>query len=388
MNIHEYQAKQILSRYGIKIPRGGVAFNLRDAEEITRAIGPGPFMVKAQVHAGGRGKGGGVRLAKDQAEMIGIARRMFGMRLMTPQTGGQGKPVSRVLVEESLPISRELYLGVTLDRRREKIVVIASSAGGMEIEEVGAKSPEKIFRMFLEPGCGLTLAQGRELALRMGLEGGEIGAAAAAAMGLCRAFVDRDCTLAEINPLIVTPSGKLIALDAKMNIDDNSLYRHQDLAALRDIEQEDPRDVEAGRLNLNYVNLTGNIGCIVNGAGLGMATLDILRCYGGEPANFLDAGAGASHEVVKNAFHILASDPKVKGILINMFGGITRCDVYARGIVDAIHESPLQVPLVVRLEGTNVEMGRKILEESGQNIVYAHSMQDAAQRIIGLVKSN
>ncbi len=388
MNIHEYQAKQILARSGIKIPRGGVAFNLRDAEEIIRSIGPGPFVVKAQVHAGGRGKGGGIRVAKNRDEMIGIARRMFGMRLITPQTGSQGKPVSRVLVEESLPIARELYLGVILDRSRQKIVVIASSEGGMEIEEVAAKSPDRIFKMFVEPGCGLGLDQARQLALDMGLEGGGIGVGAATAIALCRIFVDKDCTLAEINPLVVTPSGKIIALDAKMNIDDNALYRHPELAALRDIEQEDPRDVEAGRLNLNYVNLFGNIGCIVNGAGLGMATLDILRYYGGEAANFLDAGAGASHEVVKNAFHILAADPKVKGILINMFGGITRCDVYARGIVDAIQESPLTMPLVVRLEGTNVETGRKILEESGQNIIYAATMQEAAQRIIGLVKGN
>jgi succinyl-CoA synthetase beta subunit len=388
MNIHEYQAKQVLARYGIATPRGGVAFNLRDAEEITREIGPGPFMVKAQVHAGGRGKGGGIRKAKDLPEMIGIARRMFGMRLITPQTAAQGRPVSRVLVEESLPITRELYLGVTLDRSRQKIVVIGSSAGGMEIEEVAAKFPDKIFKMFVEPGCGLSLSQARDLALSMGLEGAAIGVAAATSIGLCKAYVEKDCTLAEINPLGVTAGGKIIALDAKMNIDDNSLYRHADLAALRDIEQEDPRDVEAGRLNLNYVNLTGNIGCIVNGAGLGMATLDILHYYGGEAANFLDAGAGASHEVVKNAFHILAADPKVKGIFINMFGGITRCDVYARGIVDALNEEPLRVPLVVRLEGTNVEMGRNILQEAAQNIIYAASLEEAAQRIIGLVKAN
>jgi succinyl-CoA synthetase beta subunit len=386
MNIHEYQAKEILARHGIRIPRGHVAFDLRDAEAAAQGIGMGPFIVKAQVHAGGRGKQGGVRKAKDPAEVREIARAMFGMRLVTPQSGPQGKPVSRVLVEESLPIAQELYLGAAIDRKQGKVVVLGCSEGGMEIEEVGARSPEKIHKLAVDSGCGFTYFQGRKLAIDMGLQGGTIGKAAAVAFALFRAFLDCDCSLAEINPLGVTARGELLALDAKMTIDDNALYRHPELQALRDIEQEDPRDVEATRLNLNYINLTGNIGCIVNGAGLGMATLDLLKYYGGEAANFLDAGAGATQDMIRNAFGILRADPKVKGIFINMFGGITRCDSYAQGVVDALRERPLRIPLVVRMEGTNVELGRKILEESGLSIVTFKGMREAAQKIIELVK--
>lgn len=388
MNIHEYQAKEILARYGVKIPKGRVALNLREAEAVAREIGPGPFVIKAQVHAGGRGKAGGVRIAKDISEVGGIARGMFGMKLISPQTGPQGKPVSRVLVEEGIAISRELYLGVTIDRALGKVVVIGCPEGGMEIEELGARSPEKIHEMVVEPGCGFNLFQGRKIAMAMGLEGGNIGKGAAIVCALERAFRENDCSLAEINPLVLTSRGELVALDAKMNIDDNALYRHPDLMALRDVEQEDPRDVEASKLNLNFINLSGNIGCIVNGAGLGMATLDILRYYGGEPANFLDAGAGATKDIIQNAFTILNSDPKIKGILINMFGGITRCDTYAQGIVDAIREKPLTVPLVVRMEGTNMELGRKILAESGLNILFAPSMKEGAQKIVELVKKS
>jgi succinyl-CoA synthetase beta subunit len=386
MNIHEYQAKEILSRCGVKIPRGHVAFDLRDAEAAAQGIGQGPFVVKAQVHAGGRGKGGGIQKAKDPDEVREIARSMFGMRLVTPQSGPRGKPVSRVLVEECLPISHEFYLGVTIDRKQGKVVVIGCSEGGMEIEEISRKFPGKIVKVAMDSGCGFTNFQGRKLSIDMGLQGPVIGKGAALAGALVRAFMDCDCSLAEINPLILTPRGDLVALDAKMNVDDNALYRHPELMALRDIEQEDPRDVEAGRLNLNYINLFGNIGCIVNGAGLGMATLDLLKYYGGEPANFLDAGAGATKDVIRNAFGLLRSDPKVKGIFINMFGGITRCDSYAQGVVEALRERPLTIPLVVRMEGTNVELGRKILEESGLNILTYKSMREGAQKIIELVK--
>jgi succinyl-CoA synthetase beta subunit len=387
MNIHEYQGKEILARYGVRIPQGHVAFDLRDAEAAAQAIGMGPFVVKAQVHAGGRGKAGGIQKAKDPAEVREIARSMFGTRLVTPQSGPQGKPVSRVLVEEALPIEKEFYLGVTIERKQGKVVVIGCSEGGVEIEEVSRRTPEKVHKLTVESGCGFTNFQGRRLALDMGLQGPVIGKGAAVTSALVRAFMDCDCSLAEINPLALTKRGDLVALDAKMNIDDNALYRHPELMALRDIEQEDPRDVEASRLNLNYINLVGNIGCIVNGAGLGMATLDLLKYYGGEPANFLDAGAGATKDMIRNAFGLLRSDPKVRGIFINMFGGITRCDSYAQGIVDALRERPLTIPLVVRMEGTNVELGRKILEESGLNILTYKSMREAAQKIIDLVKA-
>jgi len=388
LNIHEYQAKEIISRYGVKIPRGKVALTVAEAERAAATIGPGPFVVKAQIHAGGRGKRGGIWKAKDPYEVAQAARQMIGMKLATLQTGAEGKPVSRVLVEESLPIARELYLGVTIDRQPGKVSVIGCSEGGMEIEEVGARSPEKIQKEIVDPGFGFTFFQGRKLALAMGLEGANIGKGATIAHALFRAFMDNDCTLAEINPLALTTAGELVALDVKMDIDDNALFRHPELLALRDFEQEDPRDVEAERLNLRFISLPGNIGCIVNGAGLGMATLDLLRYYGGEPANFLDAGAGASKDVIRNALGLLCSDPKVKGIFVNMFGGITRCDSYAQGIVDAIRENPLTVPLVVRMEGTNVELGRKILEESGLNITTYQSMREAAQKIIKLVKED
>jgi len=387
MNIHEHQAKEILARHGVKVPRGKVAFSLPEAEAAAISLGPGPFVLKAQIHAGGRGKGGGIRKAKDLIEIRKIGREMFGMNLVTPQTGPQGKPVNRLLVEEALPVVRELYLGVTIDRRAGRVAIMGSAAGGMEIEEVAARTPEKIHTILMDPGCGFTFFQGRKIALGMGLEGALIGEGAARAAGLYRAFWENDCTLAEINPLVLAAPGELVALHGKMSLDDNAVYRHPELLSLRDLEQEDPRDVEAARLGLHtYVNLTGNIGCIVNGAGLGMATLDLLHYYGGEAANFLDAGAGASKEVIQNAFTLLNSNPKVKGILINMFGGITRCDSYAQGVVDALREKPLRVPLVIRMEGTNVELGRKILADSGLDIVYAVHMREAAQKIISLAK--
>jgi succinyl-CoA synthetase beta subunit len=389
MNIHEYQAKEILARYGVKIPRGKVAFSIPEAEAAAHSIGPGPFVVKAQVHAGGRGKAGGIRRAKDLTEIREAGRKMFGMKLITPQTGPEGKPVNRILLEEALPIVREHYLGIAIDRRSGRVAIIGSSEGGMEIEEVAARTPEKIHTTLMEPGCGFTYFQGRKLALGMGLEGGQIKGGAEVAASLYRAFWENDCTLAEINPLVVTGRGELVGLDAKMNFDDNALYRHPEILAMRDMEQEDPRDAEAARLGLHtYVNLTGNIGVIANGAGMGMATLDLLRYYGGEAANFLDAGAGATKEVIQNAFTLLNSNPKIKGILINMFGGITRCDSYAQGIVDALREKPICIPLVIRMEGTNVELGRKILAESGLNIIYAQGMREAAQKIIELVKKS
>ncbi len=389
MNIHEYQAKEVLARYGVRIPRGKVAFSLPEAIAASATIGPGPFVVKAQVHAGGRGKGGGIRRAKDAADIRRVAREMFGETLVTPQTGPRGKPVNRLLVEEAVAIAREFYLGVTIDRRTGQVVILGSSEGGMEIEEVAARSPEKIHTILMEPGCGFTFFQGRRLALGMGLEGSLIKTAAEMIAGLYRAFWENDCTLAEINPLVLTSGGEFLALDAKMNFDDNALYRHPEIVAMRDMEQEDPRDAEAARLGLHtFVNLTGNIGCMANGAGLGMDTLDLLRFYGGEAANFLDAGAGATKEMIQNAFMLLNANPKVKGILINMFGGITRCDSYAQGIVDALREKPLRVPLVVRMEGTNMELGRKILADSGLNIVFAPGMREAAQKIIELVKSS
>jgi len=387
MNMHEYQAKEILARHGVKIPRGKVAFSLPEAEAVAISLGPGPFIIKAQIHAGGRGKAGGILKAKDLGEIRKIGRKMFGRRLVTPQTGPQGKPVNRILVEEALPVVRELYLGITIDRRAGRVAIMGSAAGGMDIEEVAAHTPEKIHTLLMEPGCGFTFFQGRKIALAMGLEGALIAEGAAMIAGLYRAFWENDCTLTEINPLVLTVQGELMALDAKMNFDDNALYRHPEILAMRDVEQEDPRDVEAARLGLHtYVNLGGTIGCIVNGAGLGMATLDLLHYYGGEAANFLDAGAGASKEVIQNAFSLLNSNPRVKGILINMFGGITRCDIYAQGIVDALREKPLRIPLVIRMEGTNVEMGRKILADSGLNIIYALQMREAAQKIIALAK--
>ncbi len=387
MNIHEYQAKEVLSRLGVRIPRGRVAFTAKEAEVIAESIGTGPFVVKAQVHAGGRGKSGGIRLAQDPVEVRQIAWEMIGMRLVTSQTGPAGKPVSRVLIEETVAIGRELYLGVTIDRRIGKVVTIGCPEGGLDIEEVANRSPEKIHRIHADAGCGITQFQGRKIALAMGLEGRMIGKAATIVSALYQGFVEYDCTLAEINPLVLTAKGDLLALDAKMNIDDNALFRHPEILAMRDVEQEDPRDTEAMRLGLSFVPLSGNIGCVVNGAGLGMATLDILNYYGGKPANFLDAGAGASKEVIRNAFRLLSSDPRVKGILVNMFGGITRCDSYAMGIVDALKERPLTIPLVVRLEGTNVELGRKILADSGLNIIFAEGMREAARKIIEMVNS-
>jgi succinyl-CoA synthetase beta subunit len=371
MKIHEYQAKAILAKYGVPVPRGEVAFTVDEAEAAAKKIG-GSVVVKAQIHAGGRGKGGGVKVAKDAAEAVEIAKKMLGMRLVTHQTGPEGIVVQRLLVEETLPIARELYLGIVMDRAQGKPVFMASAAGGMEIEEVAAKSPELILKEALEPGYGLAPFQARSMAFGMGVESESASGAVAAMIG----------SLAEINPFIVTEDGKVYALDAKFNLDDNALYRHKDLLDLRDMNEEDPLEVEASRFSLNYIKLDGDIACMVNGAGLAMATMDIVKYAGGSPANFLDVGGGANAEQIKNAFRILLSDAGVKAVLINIFGGILRCDVLATGVVNAARELNVKVPTVVRMEGTNVEQGQEILRTSGFNFTVADGMRDAAEKVV------
>jgi succinyl-CoA synthetase beta subunit len=385
MKIHEYQAKAILAQYGVPVPRGEVARTPDEAEEAAKKIG-GTMVVKAQIHAGGRGKGGGVKVAQNAAEAVEIARKMLGMRLVTHQTGPEGRTVHRVLIEETLPIERELYLGIVLDRVLAKPVFMASAAGGMEIEEVAAKNPEAILKEPIEPGYGLAAFQARKLAFGMGLAASSVNDAAAAIMALARAYQSVDASLAEINPFVLTRQGKVCALDAKINLDDNALYRHKDLLELRDLNEEDPLEVEASRYGLNYIKLDGNVGCMVNGAGLAMATMDIIKYAGGSPANFLDAGGGASADQIKNAFRILLSDRNVRAVLINIFGGILRCDTLATGVVAAAHELKVRVPVVVRMEGTNVELGRKILTESGLNFTIAEGMKDAAEKVVRLAQ--
>jgi len=382
MKIHEYQAKAILSQYGVPVPRGEVAFTVEEAETAAKNIG-GSVVVKAQIHAGGRGKGGGVKVAKDLTQAADMARQILGMRLVTHQTGPEGRIVQRLLVEETLPIERELYLGVVLDRVQGKPVFMASAAGGMEIEEVAAKSPELILKETIE-GAGLSPYQARKLAFGIGIPPATVNAAAAAMTALVRAYCAMDASLAEINPFILTTDGKAIALDAKINFDDNALYRHKELLDLRDLNEEDPLEVEASRFGLNYIKLDGTVGCMVNGAGLAMATMDIIKYAGGSPANFLDVGGGASAEQVKNAFRILLSDKNVKAVLINIFGGILRCDTLATGVVAAARDLNIQAPIVVRMEGTNVELGRKILMESGLNFTVGADMKDAAEKVVRL----
>ncbi|MGC9971233.1 MAG: ADP-forming succinate--CoA ligase subunit beta [Bryobacteraceae bacterium] len=385
MKIHEYQAKAILAQYGVPVPRGEVARSVEEVEAAAKEIG-GTVVVKAQIHAGGRGKGGGVKVAKDTAEAVEIARNMLGMRLVTHQTGPEGRVVQRVLVEQTLPIERELYLGVVLDRALGKPVFMASAAGGMEIEEVAAKHPESILREPIEPGLGLTPFQARKLAYGMGIPAPSVNAAAAAMMALARAYEAVDASLLEVNPFILTRDAKVYALDAKISLDDNALYRHKNLIELRDLNEEDPLEVEASRFGLNYVKLEGNVGCMVNGAGLAMATMDLIKHSGGNPANFLDVGGGASVEQIRNAFRILVTDRGVRAVLINIFGGILRCDVLATGVVAAAHELKIRVPIVVRMEGTNVELGRKILTDSGLNFTVAEGMEDAAQKVVRLAQ--
>jgi succinyl-CoA synthetase beta subunit len=385
VNIHEYQAKEILRRYKVNVPRGKVANDPAEAEAAAKELGGGVCVVKAQVHAGGRGKGGGIKLAKSPAEAREIAAKMIGMKLVTHQTGPEGKEVHRVLIEEGCDIGRELYLGMVLDRAIGRLTMMASSEGGVEIEEVAAKSPEKILREEIDPAIGLQAYQARNLAFGLGLPKDSINKAVAFMTGLYKAFVESDCALAEINPLVLTKQGDLLALDCKMGFDDNALYRHPDVREMRDFAEEDPREVEAAKYDLSYIGLDGNIACMVNGAGLAMATMDIIKFYGGSPANFLDVGGGATTEKVTAAFKILLSDKNVKAILVNIFGGIMKCDVVASGIIAAAKEVKLSVPLVVRLEGTNVELGRKILSESGLNITPGENMADAAEKVVKAV---
>lgn len=385
MNIHEYQAKALLSRFSIPVPRGQVATTPKEAGAVARELG-GACVVKAQIHAGGRGKAGGIKLAKSPAEAEEKAKELLGKKLLTHQTGPQGREVKRVLVEEGLQIRREIYLAVVLDRSLSRPCILASAEGGVEIEEVAEKSPKKILKEIVDPAVGFLAFQGRRLAYRLELPHEQTGPLVSLLSGLFRAFTDLDCSLVEINPLVVTGEGKLVALDAKMNFDNNALYRHPDVSALRDLEEEDPKEVEASNIGLSYIALDGNIGCMVNGAGLAMATMDIIKLYGGEPANFLDVGGGATKDKVTEAFKILLSDKRVKGVLVNIFGGIMRCDVIAQGIVEAAREIRVNVPLVVRLQGTNVEQGRKILMESGLPIIPAETMAEAAEKIVWAVK--
>ena len=383
MKIHEYQAKAILAKYDVPVPRGGVAFSVEEARAVAEKIG-GSVVVKAQIHAGGRGKGGGVKIARDASEAAALAQKMLGMTLVTHQTGPEGRVVKRLLIEETLPIERELYLGIVLDRAQARPVFMASAAGGVEIEEVAAKSPELILKESFLPGRGLVAFQARKLAFGMGVPADSVNSAVQAMTALARAYVAVDASLAEINPFILTKDGKVYALDAKFNLDDNALYRHKDLLELRDLNEEDPLEVEASKYGLNYIKLDGNVGCMVNGAGLAMATMDIIQYAGGRPANFLDVGGGATAEQVKNAFRILLSDRNVKAVLINIFGGILRCDRLATGVVDAARDLSIKVPIVIRMEGTNVELGRKILTESGFNFTVAKDMRDAAEKVVRL----
>jgi len=385
MKIHEYQAKQILKLYGVAIPRGEVAETAEAVKDIAGKLG-GPVVLKAQIHAGGRGKGGGIKVAKSPEEALGLARQMIGMTLVTHQTGPQGRKVKRLLVEEALGVARELYIGIVIDRARECPVVMASTEGGMEIEKVAAEHPELIFKEWIDPAAGLAGFQARKLAFKLGLSGETFKQAVKFLLSLYKAFQSSDASLAEINPLVVTSQGNVLALDAKMNFDDNAVPRHADIQALRDLDEEDPLEVEASKYSLNYIKLDGNVGCMVNGAGLAMATMDIIKYSGGMPANFLDVGGGVTEEAVTNAFKILVSDKDVKAALINIFGGIVRCDMIASGIVKAAKELGTKIPIVVRLEGTNVDLGKQILKESGLAFTSASSMKEAAEKVVALAR--
>jgi len=385
MKIHEYQAKRILSRYGVPVPRGGVASTPAEARSVAEAIGP-RAVLKAQIHAGGRGQGGGIKVAQNPPEAERLARTLIGMTLVTHQTGPEGKAVKLLLVEEAIDVARELYLGIVIDRASESAVLMASTEGGMEIEKVAAETPEKIYKEYVHPGAGLQAFQARKLAFKLGFSGEAFKQAVKFILNLFKAFVETDASLAEINPIVLVKDGRVLALDAKMNFDDNALPRHADIAAMRDLDEESPLEVEASRFNLNYVKLDGSIGCMVNGAGLAMATMDIIKYSGGRPANFLDVGGGVTEDGVRNAFRILVSDPDVKGALINIFGGIVRCDMIATGVIKAAREVGTTIPVVVRLEGTNVELGKKILAESGLAFHSADTMKDGAAQIVALVK--
>jgi len=387
MNIHEFQAKEILKRFGVVVPRSIVAATAEDAKKAAQELGGGVCVVKAQIHAGGRGKGGGVKVVKSPDEAAARAGEMLGKNLVTHQTGPEGRRVRRVLVEQGLNIARELYLAMVLDRTQSRVTVICSSEGGVEIEEVAEKHPEKILKETIDPVVGLTAFQCRRVAFALGIPAELTGKFVGVMQGLYRAYDECDAALAEINPLVITKEGQVLALDAKMNFDSNAFFRQKDIVALRDTDEEDPREVEASKFDLSYISLDGNIACMVNGAGLAMATMDIIKFYGGEPANFLDVGGGADKAKVTNAFHILLADDRVKGVLINIFGGIMRCDILAQGVVDAARELSIKVPLVVRMQGTNVEQGRMILAGSGLTIITAETMAEAAEKIVNAVKA-
>jgi succinyl-CoA synthetase beta subunit len=385
MKIHEYQGKELLQKFKVLVPPGGVAETPAEARQVAETLEKGPFVVKAQIHAGGRGKGGGIKPAATPVEVEEVAAQIIGMTLVTPQTGPEGRLVQKVLVEQAQDIIREYYLGIVLDRSLARPVIMVSSAGGMEIEEVAARTPELIIKEAVDPAVGLLPFQTRNLAFGAGLPPEQLRAASGFITNLYNMFVNLDCSLAEINPLVLTGSGELLALDAKINLDDNALFRHQDLAVLDDPEEIDPLEHEARKHNLNYIRLSGNIGAMVNGAGLAMATMDLIKAAGAEPANFLDVGGGASAEMVANGFRIILSDSRVKGVLINIFGGILRCDRLAEGVIQAVKEVQVKVPIIIRLEGTNVEEGRRLLNESGLTFTVAQDMQDAARKVAALV---
>jgi succinyl-CoA synthetase beta subunit len=384
MKIHEYQAKALLARHGVPVPRGEVAFTPEEVHDIAKRLGGPVSVVKAQIHAGGRGKAGGVKLAKSGEEAETIARGLIGKTLVTYQTGPDGQKVSRILVEEGLAIDRELYLGLVVDRSTQKIVLMVSQEGGVEIERVAEKTPEKIFKAYINPGVGLAPFQAQQLGFALGLSGDSLPKFVKVLEAVYKAFIETDASMIEVNPLILTKGGDLLALDAKVSFDDNAVYRHPDLKELRDASEEDPLEVEASKFSLNYIRLDGNIGCMVNGAGLAMATMDIIKLAGGSPANFLDVGGGANAEQIRNAFKILMSDKNVKAVLINIFGGILRCDVLAQGVVTAVTELGVPVPIVIRMKGTNVEEGKKILADSGLNFTTADTMSEAADKVVAL----
>ena len=386
MKVHEYQAKEILRSRGVPVPQGRACFSVDEAVEAAEALGGERWVVKAQIHAGGRGKGGGVKVVSSIDEVRTAADGLLGMMLITHQTAPEGQEVKRLLVEEGVAIARELYVGMVIDRATQKVAVMASSEGGTEIEEVAAKTPDKIHKVFVDPAQGLTSAEAEDLMAKLDLKGGQLAEAGRFLQALYQAFWDTDASLAEINPLVVTSEGSVIALDAKFNFDDNALFRHPDVVALRDTDEEDPAELEASAVGLNYISLDGNIGCLVNGAGLAMATMDIIKLYGGEPANFLDVGGGATTEQVTEAFKIMLRNPDLKAILVNIFGGIMRCDVVAEGLVEAAKVVKLNIPLVVRLEGTNVERGREILESANLDMLTAGTMAEAAEKVVGAAR--
>ena len=386
MKIHEYQAKEILKKFGVAVPRGKVAYNPSEAKDIAKELGGGTVVVKAQIHAGGRGKGGGVKLAKNPEQAEELAKQMLGMKLVTHQTGPEGKEVKRVLIEEGMNIAKELYLGIVIDRARSCPVIMASEAGGMEIEKVAQETPEKILMEPVDPAIGLQPFQARKLAFGLGIGKDLLGKATKLILALYKAFEATDSSLAEINPLVITQSGDVLALDAKINFDDNALYRHKEIEELRDFNEEEPLEIEASKYDLNYIKLDGNVGCMVNGAGLAMATMDIIKLAGGEPANFLDVGGGASVERVANAFKILMADKNVKAVLINIFGGIVRCDRVAQGVIEALNQVKVSVPVVVRLEGTNAKEAGELLANSKLNFIVANGLKEAAEKVVAAVK--